>query len=144
MAVTPRSKSITQVAKMMRDLDFCMLTTKAEDGYLRSRPMSNNGEVEFDGDVWFFSAADSRKVTEIEADPFVELSYSDPKRFLFISMSGEAAIVHDVAKKRELWIEDLERWFEDGPESEDVVLIKVTPSVVAYWDGEKDEEITLD
>jgi len=144
MAVTPRSKSITQVAKMMRDLDFCMLTTKAEDGYLRSRPMSNNGEVEFDGDVWFFSAADSRKVADIEGDPFVELSYSDPKRFLFISMSGEAAIVHDVAKKRELWIEDLERWFEDGPESEDVVLIKVTPSVVAYWDGEKDEEITLD
>jgi general stress protein 26 len=144
MAVTPRSKSITQVAKLMRDLDFCMLTTKAEDGYLRSRPMSNNGEVEFDGDVWFFSAADSRKVADIEGDPFVELSYSDPKRFLFISMSGEAAIVHDVAKKRELWIEDLERWFEDGPESEDVVLIKVTPSVVAYWDGEKDEEITLD
>jgi len=144
MAVTPRSKSIAQIAKMMSDLDFCMLTTKAEDGYLRSRPMSNNGEVEFDGDVWFFSAADSRKVADIEGDPFVELSYSDPKRFLFISMSGEAAIVHDVAKKRELWIEDLERWFEDGPESEDVVLIKVTPSVVAYWDGEKDEEITLD
>jgi general stress protein 26 len=144
MAVTPRSKSITQIAKMMRDLDFCMFTTKAEDGYLRSRPMSNNGEVEFDGDVWFFSAADSRKVADIEADPLVELSYSDPKRFLFISMSGEAGIVHDVEKKRELWIDDLERWFEDGPDSEDVVLIKVTPSVIAYWNGEKDEEITLD
>ena len=60
------------------------------------------------------------------------MCYSDTERFLFISMSGEAAIVHDVEKKRELWIEDLERWFEDGPESEDVVLIKVTPSVVAY------------
>ena len=143
MAVTPRSKSISQIAKMMRDLDFCMLTTKAEDGYLRSRPMSNNGEVEFDGDVWFFSAADSRKVTEIEADPFVELSYSDPKRFLFISMSGEAAIVEDVAKKRELWIEDLERWFEEGPDDEGIVLIKVTPSVVAYWNGEESEEISL-
>ena len=106
--------------------------------------MSNNGEVEFDGDVWFFSAVDSRKVEEIEADPLVELSYSDTKRFLFISMSGEAAIVRDMEKKQELWIEDLERWFEDGPESEDVVLIKVTPSVVAYWNGEEDGEITLD
>jgi general stress protein 26 len=144
MAVTPRSQSITRIAKMMADLDFCMLTTKSEDGYLRSRPMSNNGEVEFDGDVWFFSAADSRKVADIEADPLVELTYSDPERMLFISMSGEAAIVKDVAKKRELWVEDLERWFEDGPDSEDVVLIKVTASVVACWDGEKDEEITLD
>ena len=144
MAVTPHSKSVTQIAKLMRDLDFCMLTTKADDGSLRSRPMSNNGEVEFDGDVWFFSAGESRKVAEIEADPFVELSYSDPERYLFISMSGEAAIVRDVAKKRELWVEDLERWFEDGPDDEDVVLIKVTPSVVACWNGEETEEITLD
>ena len=144
MAVAPRSKSIAQVAKMMRDLDFCMLTTKAEDGFLRSRPMSNNGEVEFDGDVWFFSAADSRKVDEIEGDPSVQLTYSDTKRFLFISMSGEAAIVRDAEKKRELWIEDLERWFENGPDSEDIVLIKVTPSVVAYWNGEDNGEISLD
>ena len=144
MAVTPRSKSISQVAKMMRDLDFCMLTTNAEGGQLRSRPMSNNGEVEFDGDVWFFSAAESRKVAEIEVDPSVELSYSDPDRFLFISMSGTAVIVRDVAKKRELWIEDLERWFEDGPDDEEVVLIKVTPSVVAYWNGEENKELTLD
>ena len=144
MAVTPRSKSVAQIAKLMSDLDFCMLTTRADDGSLRSRPMSNNGEVEFDGDVWFFSAGESRKVADIEADPFVELSYADPERYLFISMSGEAAIVRDVAKKRELWIEELERWFEDGPDSEDIVLIKVTPGVVAYWDGEKNEEITLD
>lgn len=144
MAVTPRSKSITRIAKLMRDLDFCMLTTRADDGSLRSRPMSNNGEVEFDGDVWFFSAGESRKVADIEADPFVELSYCDPKRYLFISMSGEAAIKRDVAKKRELWIDELERWFEDGPDNEDIVLIKVTPGVVAYWNGEENEEITLD
>jgi general stress protein 26 len=144
MAVAPRSKSIAQVAKMMRDLDFCMLTTKAEDGFLRSRPMSNNGEVEFDGDVWFFSATDSQKVDEIEADPHVQLSYTDTGRFLFISMSGEATIVRDAEKKAELWIEDLERWFENGPDSDDIVLIKVTPSVVAYWNGEDNGEIPLD
>ena len=66
---------------MMRDLDYCMFTTRAEDGGLRSRPMSNNGEVEFDGDVWFFSAAESRKVAEIEVDPLAELSYSIPTAF---------------------------------------------------------------
>jgi len=145
MPVTPRSKSITQIAKLMRDLDFCMLTTRAaDDGSLRSRPMSNNGEVEFDGDVWFFSAGETRKVADIEADPYVELSYSDPGRYLFISMSGEATIVRDVARKRDLWIDDLERWFEDGPDNEDIVLIKVTPGVVAYWNGDENEEVTLD
>ena len=73
-------KTITKIAKLMRDLDFCMLTTHTKGGGLRARPMSNNGEVEFDGDVWFFSAADSRKVREIEATPRVQLSYVDLDR----------------------------------------------------------------
>lgn len=144
MSVAPRSSSIAQIAEMMRDLDFCMLTTKDEEGFLRSRPMSNNGEVEFDGDVWFFSSSDTQKVSDIESDPLVHLSYTDTKRFLFISMSGEAAIVRNAEKKRELWIEDLERWFDDGPDSDEIVLIKVTPSMVAYWNGEKSGEISLD
>ena len=135
--------SLTKVADMMRDLDFCMFTTRAHDGRLRSRPMSNNGKVEFDGDVWFFSGADTRKVADIETESRVELNYADTQTFRFVSMSGTATIVRDVDKKRELWIDDLARWFKDGPESEDVVLIKVTPSIVAYWHGEDEGEITL-
>ena len=57
--------------------------------------MSNNGEVEFDGDVWFFSAADSRKVGEIEATPRVHLSYVDRDQWRFVSMTGRARIVRD-------------------------------------------------
>lgn len=138
------SRAIGKVAKMMRDLDFCMLTTRDDDGRLHARPMSNNGEVEFDGDVWFFSDADSRKVREIEAEPRVELSYADPQSYRFISMSGEASIVRDAARKRELWMEELERWFDGGPGSDDIVLIKVTPSVVEYWNGEDSGEIELE
>ena len=139
----PNTASLKKVADMMRDLDFCMLTTHADNGQLRSRPMSNNGEVEFDGDVWFFSGADTRKVADIETEARVELNYADTQTFRFVSMSGTATIVRDVDKKRELWIDDLARWFKDGPESEDVVLIKVTPSVVAYWQGEDEGEIAL-
>ena len=47
-------------------------------------------------------------------------------------------------KKRELWMEELERWFDKGPDSEDIVLIKVTPTVVEYWNGEEQGEIVLD
>ena len=138
-----KKASVKKIAELMAKLDFCMLTTFSEDGQLRARPMSNNGEVEFDGDVWFFSAADSRKVSEIEEEPRVQLSFSDTKNYRFISMSGEAEIVRDVEKKEELWLEELERWFDEGPESDEIVLIKVTPSVVEYWNGEDNGELTL-
>lgn len=139
-----RSITIKNIAEIMRDLDICMLATRSPDGELRSRPMSNNGEVEFDGDVWFFSSTATRKVEEIEADPNVHLSYLDMERFRFISMNGRAKIVRDPKKKRELWIEELEQWFEDGPDSEELVLIKVAPTVIQYWNGEDEGELTLD
>ena len=139
-----QSAKIKNIAEMMRDIDFCMLTTHSNDGMMHARPMSNNGEVEFDGDVWFFSASDTRKVSEIEAEPGVQLSYADIEHFRFVSMSGEAEIVRDTEKKRELWVEELERWFQDGPDSEDILLIKVTPSVVTYWNGKDEGELVLD
>lgn len=144
MMADERSATISKVAEMMRDIDFCMFTTSSATGRLRSRPMSNNGEVEFDGEVWFFSGANTRKIADLEAEPRVQLSYAVPDEFKFIAMTGEAAIVRDVAKKQELWIKDLERWFPAGPESADVVLIKVRPTTVAYWVGEEEGEITLD
>lgn len=144
MMAHERTDTISKVAEMMRDIDFCMLTTSSGTGRLRSRPMSNNGEVEFDGDVWFFSGAHTRKIADLEAEPRVQLSYAVPDEFKFIAMTGEASIVRDVEKKQELWIEDLERWFPAGPESPDVVLIKVTPTTVAYWVGEEEGELTIE
>ena len=95
---TKRSTTVKKVAKLMRDLDFCMFTTRTARGGFHARPMSNNGEVEFDGDVWFFSSADSRKVREIEAEPTVHLSYVDLEDWRFVSMTGRARIVRDTKK----------------------------------------------
>jgi general stress protein 26 len=141
---TKHAAAIKQVAEIMRDIDFCMFTTTSADGGLYGRPMSNNGEVEFDGDIWFFSGADTRKIQEIKADPRVHLSYVDPEQFRFISMTGTAEIVRDRDKKRELWLDELKRWFKDGPDSLDVVLINVRPTLVAYWTGAEDGQIKLD
>jgi general stress protein 26 len=135
--------TMKKIAKLMRDLDFCMLTTHTTSGGMHGRPMSNNAEVEFDGDVWFFSEADSRKVREIEEEPSVHLSYVDLDDWRFVSMTGSAQIVRDADKKQELWLEDLEQWFDEGPESDGIVLIKVTPAVVSYWTKEDEGELRI-
>ena len=49
-------KNLSDVAEMMRDIDFCMLSTIASDGAIASRPMSNNRTVEFDGERWFYTS----------------------------------------------------------------------------------------
>ena len=125
------------VAGMLAKLDICMMTTRASGGDLHGRPMSNNGEVEYDGDSWFFAFGDSRKVVEIEADEHVELAFIDTPNGTWINVEGAAVIVRDdVERKRALWLDDLDRWFPEGPEDPNVVLIKVRARHIDAWAGE--------
>ena len=124
-----------KLAKMMRGIDLCMLTTHGSKDSLHTRPMSNNGEVAFDGDAWFFTSKSTRKVKEIVKNPRVSLSYvgGTKTKPVWIAVSGSARIVTDEATKKELWLEELERWFENGPEDPDVVLIHVSAQHAEWW-----------
>lgn len=126
-----------QIAELIKDIDICMFVTR-ENGSVRGRPMSNNGKVEYDGDCWFFSYRDTGKIAQIEADPSVELAYVATERGAWISIEGTAEIVEDDARKRALWEEDLEQWFQAGPDDDALVLIKVRADRVHAWaDGEE-------
>ena len=41
--------SLSDISKKMRKLDICMISTVGAYGHLTSRPMSNNGDVEYEG-----------------------------------------------------------------------------------------------
>ena len=121
-----------KVAKMIKDIDICMFVTQS-DGSVRGRPMSNNRKVEFDGDSWFFSLRESGKVADIEQDPRVQLAYIATERGAWISVEGIAQVVEDDAKKRELWQDDLEDWFQGGPDDDSLVLLKVRADRIHAW-----------
>lgn len=132
-----------QLAKTMKDIDICMMTTVEADGQLSSRPMSNNTNVEWNGDTWFFAYEDSSQVTEIEANRQVNLAYAVPADILFVSIKGRGEIVRDDEKKKAMWYDELKRWFPGGPEDDAVVLIKVTAEYASYWSKEGDGELDL-
>lgn len=79
MQFQARSESIKQLAELIRGVDIAMFTTVSADGKLVSRPLGTQ-QVEFDGDLWFATAADSPKVTEIAADPRVNVAYAWHRR----------------------------------------------------------------
>ena len=131
------------LSDVMKDIDICMMTTVGAYGHLHSRPMSNNRNVDWDGDTWFFSYADSSQVNETEKESNVNLAYAVPDDIVFVSVTGKGEIVKDDAKKKELWYDELERWFPEGPEDNNVVLIKVSGRKVLYWSKEGDGELDL-
>ena len=52
----------------------------------------------------------------------------------WVSLTGEAAVVEDTAKKRELWNAGVEAWLPQGPDDDSVVLLRVEGRSAEYWD----------
>lgn len=124
-----------KLKEMIKDIDFCMLSTIDENGYLHSRPMSLNSEVDEEANLWFFTSSNSLKANEIERSPQVNASFSNPEESQYVSLSGTAELVTDRAKIKELWKPILKAWFPDGPEQSDLALLKVRVEKAEYWDS---------
>lgn len=140
--------TLKDISSKMASIDFCMLSTKGATGQVASRPMSNNGDVEYDGDSWFFSYDNSAKIREIEADPVVSLTFSAGKGLLgkpgiFIAIEGRATLIRDRAEFEAHWTKDLDIWFPDGIDTPGIVLIKVQANEVEYWDGSDNEKVAV-
>jgi general stress protein 26 len=140
--------TLNDLAKKIADIDFTMLATKARDGQIASRPMSNNGDVEYDGDSWFFTSEETHAVKEIEADPHVALTLQGKaglfgKPPLFIAIEATAELIRDKAVFEEHWQSELERWFPQGVDTPGMVLIKAHASRVTYWDGEEEGTVAV-
>lgn len=127
-----RDDEVAKLAGLIADVKVCMFTTRDTDGRMMSRPMAVQ-EVEFDGDLWFFTRKDGRKVDQLGREPRVNVAFSS--RSSWISVTGEAQVVHDVEKARQLWNAGISAWFPDGPEDPEIVLLKVRADGAEYWDS---------
>ena len=140
--------TLHDLSKKMAKLDFAMLTTTTSSGNLTSRPMSNNGDVEYDGDSYFFAYEQSRKIAEIRADSAVGVTYTGAVGMLggsplFVGVEGSATLITDKATFKDHWTKDLDRYFPEGIDTPGVVMIRVTAKTIRYWDGSDEGQISL-
>ena len=128
---TDRTDATAKVAELLGAERTAMLTTRDPGGTLVARPMAVQ-TVGLDGDLWFFTARDARKVAHVAADPYVNVTVGSSSSW--VSLSGTAVLVADDGRKRELWNPVVEAWFPDGPDSPDVALLHVVADSAEYWD----------
>jgi general stress protein 26 len=142
------SLTMEDLSKKMRDIDFAMLTTHTDGGEKAARPMSNNADVDYDGDSYYFTWDHSRMVSDISGDPKVALSFQGKggllgKPPIFVAVEGDAEVIRDKSRFEQHWTKDLDRWFEQGADTPGVVMIKVHATRIHYWDGEDNGEVRL-
>ena len=120
------------VIDLLSDAKIAMLTYVDPTDKLLSKPMATQ-EADFDGTLRFIAERDSDKVAALQADPRVNVSYS--QNGTWISVAGTASIVEDQAKLGELWSTFTDSWLEGGPENPNNILIEVDPVSAEYWDA---------
>ena len=130
-----RSDDLQKLRELVKDIDFCMLTTVDENGDLHSRPMSVNGDIDPDGDLWFFTGASSHKVSEIATLPKVNVSFADPDNQHYVSITGTAQLIRDRDKIEELWRPEFKMWFPEGKDDPEIALLQVSLEKAEYWDS---------
>jgi general stress protein 26 len=141
-------KTLAEISDAMSRIDFVMLQTKTGSGQIAGRPMSNNGDVAYEGTSFYFTREETRMVGDITRDPEVALAFQANKSLLgapgiMIAVQGIAELIRDRAAFDEHWNPDLDRWFEDGADTPGLVMIAVRASRIHYWDGEEEGELEL-
>ncbi len=120
---------------LISDIRFAMLTTRHGNGHLHSRPVTTqNSSVEEDTSLWFFMSRKGEPVADLIAEPTVNVAYADPGKDRYVSVSGTALVVEDMAKKKQLWSKLAEAWFPAGVTDPDLALVQVQIVHANYWD----------
>ena len=128
------SNPVAKLKELVDGIDFAMLTTIRPDGGLHSCAMAT-AAIDDDGVIWFFSGSQGQKIEAIKSDSRVNLAYSDSSGQRYVSISGNAELVRDRVKAKELWSPLYETWFPNGLDDPNLILLKVHVRGAEYWDA---------
>jgi general stress protein 26 len=138
------TSSREQLWDLIKDIKFAMFTTRHDNGHLHSRPMTTqNKKVDEDGSLWFFMSRSGDPVADLAAEPNVNVVYADPGADSYVSVSGTARVVDNLAKKEQLWSKLNEAWFPAGVTDPDLALVQVQITHASYWDVKSSKLVQL-
>ena len=126
------SEKRERLRELMSEFSVAMLTTHSGGQEMRARPLAIADRHD-DGELYFSTAVESPKVGEIQANPHVNVTMQDGRRF--VSITGTARIVDDRALVDKLWSESWKVWFPKGKEDPSLRIVIVDPLEAAYWDA---------
>lgn len=131
--VSAASAQATRLRELIQGVKFAMLTTRAVDGTLTSRPMTTL-QTDFDGSLWFIASADSVQAMDIEQRPKVNVGYASPESGRYVSVQGTAEVTRDAGKAKALWNPVFEAWFPAGPEDANLAVLRIEIASADYWE----------
>ncbi len=138
-------KSDTQeLWSLIKDIRFGMFTHRHPSGMLHSHPLTTQNKAMDEGaTLYFFISRTSEIATQIVHDDRINVAYIDSGQDVYVSVSGRAMIVEDMAKKEALWSAMAKAWFPEGPTDPNLALLQVQISHAEYWNVEESKMVQV-
>lgn len=134
----------------IKGIRFGMLTHRHKHegeegrGLLHSHPLTTQNKSLDEGQVlYFFISQQSEMVTSLQSDPFVNVSYADPKDDSYVSIAGMARVSRDPARAEQLWSPAAKAWFPKGPADPDLMVLEVDIQHAEFWDVQESKMAQL-
>ena len=130
--------------KLIKDIRFGMLTHSTATGMLHAHPLTTlNRSVDAQADLYFFIPKTGELYERLLTDGEVNVSYADPGQDSYVSLSGQARFVDDLAQKEALWSPAAQAWFPGGHTDPELALLAVGIRHAAYWDVDESKMVQL-
>lgn len=132
-------EAVEKLQKIAETAHISMFNSRLDQIPANTRPMAVQ-EVDENGDFWFITGKDTTAAEDLELDPRVQLIFANMSKAQYLTMYGEAELVKDDQKAKDLWNVFLTTWFKsyDDP---NLVLIRFKPSDGYYWDTKTNKMI---
>ena len=140
---TPKSDHDT-LWELIKDIKYGMLTHRHANGMLHAHPLTTqNQSIDERSQLYFFISRKSELAQRLLQDGNVNVSYADPGDDSYVSLSGQATINEDQAKKEDLWSPVARAWFPAGVNDPDLALLAVHIHHAEYWDVKESKMVQL-
>lgn len=129
---------------LIKETRFCMLSHRHADGTLHSHPLTTqNKTLAADACLYFFVSKATEVGQRLQQDGNVNLAYANPGKDTWVSVTGTARVLDDLAKKKELFNTIAKAWFPGGAEDPDLELIEVRIDEAEYWNVKENKLLQL-
>ena len=120
---------------LIKGTRYAMLTHRHGDGQLHSHPLTTQNKTFDEGSVlYFFVPKNGEIVRHVTSDATVNLAYANTGDDSYVSISGQARLLEDQARKEELFTTMAKFWFPGGVTDPNLGLLAVHIVEAEYWD----------
>ena len=125
-----------KLREIVENIKTGILFTNCGNNELTGRPMLTI-QVDLNCSLWFFTNEFSNHVRQIWKNNEVYINYVNSLHHTTSAMvKGNAYLTRDINKINELYNSSVNEWFRAGINDPGLLLIRVEPVSVEYWNGE--------